>query len=152
MNHDVYLLLAFLTHGVIGYALVRGLTDFPPLPGALGGVVPDVDLYLGPVLGLPVVHRGAVHTPAALAVLVGVALLLGAPRRVPAAFGVGFLSHLVVDTFTSAGIMWLYPASHARASLDVAVHGATGTVVLWLASLALVRFGPRIKRAGRSDE
>lgn len=145
MNHDVYLLVAFLTHGVVGYGLVRGLTDYPPAAGALGGVLPDVDLYLGPVLGLPVVHRGAIHTPATLAVLVGVAILLGVPRRGRTAFAVGFLSHLAIDTVTSAGIMWLYPASTARASLGLAVHGGAGTVVLWLASLSLVRFGPRIR-------
>lgn len=145
MNHETYLLVAFVTHGLVGYSLVRGTTDYPPAAGVLGGVLPDVDLYLGPVLGLPVVHRGPIHTPAALALLVGVALLLGVPWRVSAAFGVGFLSHVAIDTFTSAGIRWLYPASTARASLDLAVHGAAGTVVLWLASLALVRFGPRIR-------
>lgn len=144
MNHELYLLVAFVTHGLVGYALVRGATDYPPAAGALGGVLPDVDLYLGPALGLPLLHRGAIHTPAALAVLIGVALLFGVPRRVPAAFGVGFLSHLAVDTFTSAGIMWLYPASTTRASFGLPVHGVAGTASLWLASLALVRFGPRI--------
>lgn len=155
MTHDLYLLVAFLTHGIVGYAVVRGITEYPPAIGAVGAVLPDVDLYLGPVLGLPVVHRGAIHTPAALLVLAALVLLASrfasdAPRRVAAAFALGFLTHLVLDSFTNAGIMWLYPASAARVAFGVPIHGAAGTATLLVASLALVRFGPRLR--GRTEE
>lgn len=151
-NHEIYLLVAILTHGLVGYAVVRGFTRFPPAAAVGGAVVPDVDLFLGPLLGVPVVHRGAIHTPAALAVVVGGALLLGAPRRVLVAFGVGFLTHLVLDSTTSAGVMWLYPASTVDVSLDLPIHGWPATVVLWLSSLALVRFGPRLRRRASRGE
>ena len=157
MNHDLYLLVAFLTHAIVGYAVVRGLSDLPPAAGVVGALTPDVDLYLGPLLGLPIVHRGAMHTPAALVVLVGGAFLGTALAgrtdwRVPAAFGVGFLTHLLVDSFTDAGIMWLYPASSASASLGVPIHSGPGTAVLWLASLALVRFGPGLRARVRDGD
>lgn len=175
MNHDLYLLVAFATHAVVGYAVVRGLgdawgrADLPPAVGAVGALLPDVDLFLGPVLGLPVVHRGVLHTPAAALAFAGGVWLVGslagslgrssgrsldalgplrvdAPRRVAAAFGVGLFTHLLIDTATNAGIMWLYPASTARASLGVPIHGAAGTAVLWLSALAVVLAGPRIGR------
>ena len=159
MNHDLYLLVAFLTHAVVGYAVVAGLTDLPPAAGVVGALLPDLDLYLGPVLGLPVVHRGALHTPAALVVAAGGLFLVGtllstlagsgdsdAPRRLAVALSAGLLTHLLVDSFTDAGIMWLYPASPARVALGVPIHGTAGTAALWLASLALVVAGPRLRR------
>lgn len=150
-SHQLYLLAAVLTHGVVGYAVVRGFTDYPPAAGVVGAVLPDVDLFFGPVLAVPLVHRGAIHTPAALAVVVGGALLLGAPRRVLAAFGVGFLTHLVLDSGTPAGVMWLFPASTVRVAFDLPVHGLAGTVGLWLASLVVVSFGPRLVRSAAND-
>ena len=181
MNHDVYLLVAFATHAAVGYAAVRGLgpalgrAGLPAAAGVTGALLPDVDLFLGPLLGLPVVHRGAFHTPAALVVAAGGVLLAGsvvetvagsgrrpldavdppgadAARRVAAALGVGFLTHLLVDSFTDAGIMWLYPASTARVALGVPIHGAAGTAALWLASLALVLVGPRLGRWVRDGD
>lgn len=146
-SHQLYLLVAVLTHGLVGYAVVRGLTRYPPAAGVVGAVLPDVDLLLGPWLAGPLVHRGAIHTPAALAVVGGGALLLGVSRRRLAAFAVGFLTHLVLDSGTGAGVMWLFPASTARVALDLPVHGLLGTAVLWLASLAIVRFGPRSSRS-----
>lgn len=152
LDHDVYLLVAILTHGLVGYALVRGLTRHPPAAAVGGAVVPDVDLFLGPLLGVPVAHRGAIHTPAALAVVAVGALLLGVPRRVLVAFGVGFLSHLALDSATSAGVMWLFPASTARVAGGVPVHGLAGTVALWLSSLAILGLGPRLWRPAAGDE
>jgi len=151
-NHQLYLAVAVLTHGLVGYAVVRGFTGYPAVAGAVGAVVPDVDLLFGPVLAVPLVHRGAVHTPAALAVVVSVGLFLGASRAGLAAFAVGFLSHLLLDSGTSAGIMWLFPASSARLALDLPVHGLSGTAVLWLASLAVVRFGPRLRGPAADGE
>ena len=166
VNHDVYLAVAFLTHAAIGYAVVSGLTEFPPAAGAVGALVPDLDLYLGPVLGLPVVHRGALHTPLALLGLMGAVflagrLLAGPPRTgspvdvdargVAVGVGAGFLTHLLIDTSTSAGIMWLYPASTASLSLGVPIHGAAGTAALWLVALSLVRFGPRLRDGVTAD-
>lgn len=177
MNHHLYLVVAFATHALVGYAVVGALTDLPRAAGVAGSLLPDVDLYLGPVLGLPVVHRGVLHTPAA-ALALGGGLLLGSlsfdvvrrrvgafdvpgreggafglPRRGLAAFGVGFLTHLVLDSFTSAGVMWAYPASAARVALGLPIHGAVGTAVLWAASLALLRYGPGLGRRvhGGSD-
>lgn len=185
MNHDVYLLVAFATHAAVGYAAVRGLgpargrVGLLAAAGVAGALLPDADLYLGPLLGLPVVHRGALHTPAALVVAaVGLSLVGSvavsvvesvagsagrsldasgprrdaAARRVAAALGVGFLTHLLIDSFTDAGIMWLYPASTARVALGIPIHGAAGTAALWLTALALVLVGPRLGRRVRDGD
>lgn len=137
VDHWLYLLLAITTHGLVGYALVRAVTRYPPVIGALGSVAPDVDLLFDPGWQFPLVHRGITHTPALAGAVLVVLLLAGGSAAVAAAFGVGVLSHLVVDTFTRTGVMWLYPASTQSVAFDLSIHGMTGTVVLVAGALGL---------------
>lgn len=143
MNHLLYLVLAVVTHAVLGYALVRVLTPVSPAVGLLGGVFPDVDLYFGRLWNFPLVHRGLVHTPLFLGTVVVGLLLAGVPEWAVVGVGVAFLSHLAVDSFTHAGIMWLYPVSVQHFSYDVSAHSAVGDAVLWAVSAGMVRWGGR---------
>lgn len=91
----------------------------------LGSLYPDIDLPsskmghifkpFAEILNQKYGHRGFVHTPlhAALLTLIywGITSLCApwAFRTVALGFLVGFFAHLLQDTFTKGGIMWLYP-------------------------------------------
>lgn len=141
LGHALSLLPAVLTHAAVGFALAYALTDAPPWVGAAAGVAPDADLYLGPPVGpFPWVHRGLVHTPAFLACVVAVALLVSRDRDVAAAVGVAWLSHLVVDSLTNTGIAWLYPLSSTFFAFDLNAHAPVQTLLLWTAAGLLVLY------------
>lgn len=95
-----------LAHACFGAALVT-LVGTTPVYGAIGGILPDVDTLLGEVL--PISHRGLTHTPVIALVLAGFLYLLTDDLSDSLALGTGYLSHLFIDTFTPAGIMWLFP-------------------------------------------
>lgn len=108
-------------------AATQNYNDGFVLMGAcmLGSLYPDIDLpssKLGhifkPISGLlneSYGHRGFIHTPlnaALVTVIYWSITYLTAPWMFwPAAFGflIGFFAHLLQDTFTKGGIMWLYP-------------------------------------------
>jgi inner membrane protein len=146
VDHRLYLLLAIATHGLVGYALVSAFTRYPPAVGLVGAVAPDVDLLFDPSWQFPLVHRGITHTPA-LAGIVIVALLLGVSVPVAAAFGVGVISHLIVDTFTRSGVAWLYPVIAQPVAFDLSIHGGAGTVLLWSGAIGLI--GWEWRKTGR---
>lgn len=143
MNHLLYLALAVVTHAVVGYTLVRVFTSCNPAIGLVAGIFPDIDLYFGHLWDFPLVHRGLVHTPFFLAVLLCVVALVGSSERVVLGVGIAFLSHLLIDSFTNAGIMWLYPASVHSFSYDISIHSAVADVVFWCLSLGVIRWGGR---------
>lgn len=143
MNHSLFLAAAIATHAIVGYALVRFLTPIPPIVGLLGGITPDIDLYFGRIWEFPLVHRGLVHTPFFLLVLLGILLFIGVRKRVIIGFGLAFLSHLVIDSFTNAGILWLYPVTTYHLSRDISIHSFVGNAILWGISLGLIRYGGR---------
>lgn len=57
-----FLAVAFLTHGAVGYALVRAFTDVDPAVGFVLGIVPDADFLFPAAWGVPFVHWGITHT------------------------------------------------------------------------------------------
>ena len=79
----------------------------------IGASIPDIDRIL-PLF----THRGIVHT------LVGAAfftiacklilLHLNVTIALEMALLVGYVSHLILDTFTHMGIMWMYPITRVR--------------------------------------
>lgn len=143
MDHFGYLAFAIGTHAAVGYAVVRLLTSGPPVVGVLVGVAPDLDLLFGTSLAFPFVHRGLFHTPFLLVVLLGLLLLADSPRWVVVGVAGAFLSHLVIDTFTNAGIMWLYPLSMHFFAADIAIHSTVGNLALWAMALVTIRWGGR---------
>jgi membrane-bound metal-dependent hydrolase YbcI (DUF457 family) len=89
----------------MGYVL-----KLPAKAIVIGGVLPDVDTaFTAMGLGFPFMHRGFLHTPIILGIImIGIYLATRNPS-VCAGFGAGFLSHLFIDTVNPTGIMWLYP-------------------------------------------
>nr|WP_074854632.1 metal-dependent hydrolase [Natrinema salifodinae] len=140
-----FLAVAFATHAVVGYALVRGFTDVDPRAGLVLGVVPDADFCFPANWGWPFVHRGATHTPLfALSVVAGLYAIgrfhdrnRDRSRSIALAAGLAIGSHLAIDSLSPKGIPWLFPFETSW-SPGIAVHGMTATGLLWAASIALV--------------
>ena len=93
------------THLMFALAIAY-LLRLPRLPTAIGGVITDLDVLLQS--DFPLQHRGIIHTPLFLAICV-VLLYLITDKGTTFGFGSGFLSHLLLDVITPAGILLLYP-------------------------------------------
>ncbi len=118
------------THMAVGanaawIAMFFGLTDERVIPlvfvGAIAGLLPDIDAsaakihfigggLLGAFRGI-MKHRGFMHSFLVLGILSVVSYIF--LRRfhpfVPLVFGLGYLSHLVIDGFNFAGVPYLFP-------------------------------------------
>jgi len=124
------------------FALALGyILKFPIKTTAVAGLLADADTvfyWLG--LPFPFVHRGLLHTPIILAVLL-IAIYFATRRPdICAGFGAGFLSHLLIDTFNPTGIMWLYPIP-TFFSMNLATYSnliANWGIVLWSAAFILI--------------
>ncbi len=83
----------------------------------MGASIPDIDRIL-PFF----THRGFMHTPvgAALFTIVFKLILITLNTTIvlEIAFLVGYISHLIMDTFTCMGIMWFYPISKKRLRIN----------------------------------
>lgn len=122
------------------------LLQFPVVYAVIAAVLPDVDLlFTG---AFPFAHRGILHTPVFGAFAMAVLLLATDRREVAAAYGLGHLSHLFLDTLTPAGIAWLYPLTGTAYGLGLApAHDPVlnGAVIVFSVATVLVwRYGPEV--------
>lgn len=133
----LFLTVAFATHAVVGYALVRGFTDADARIGLVFGLLPDGDFLFPSTWGWPLVHRGLTHTPVfALTIVIGV-YALWRDRSIALAVGLALASHLAIDSLSPKGIDWVFPLAET-AGPGLNVHGPIATVVLWTASVGLL--------------
>lgn len=98
---------AAVSAGVAGVAAL--LPDIDSPDSKIGRLVPVIPRLFKTVVG----HRGAMHSAAGavIALLLAVALL-GWRTHVPKLHDlilVGYLSHLVMDSFNPQGVPWLWP-------------------------------------------
>ena len=123
---------------------------------AFGAILPDIDHTGSKVstlnrstknsswmLGRIFHHRGPIHSPAFLALLLLAFWLCGALNSgsrilIAEAFSAGWLSHLVLDTFNSRGILWLWPFGKKRFHLAKIKSGAFGEWILAVLLLILI--------------
>jgi inner membrane protein len=139
-----------ISHVVVGGALWAGAayaTGQPPADpaslglAALGALLPDIDhpqswagrrmaLVSVPLAAL-IGHRGITHS---LLAVLGFALLLAwlGPHHLVAPLAVGYLSHLLADSFTLSGVPLLWPSKRPYGPKLI----RTGS----LAEIALVAF------------
>lgn len=136
-----------ITHLLFALVLAYVL-DLPVVYAMIGGVLPDVDLVFE--FGFPFVHRGIVHTPVFAAFAMLVVYLVMHRRWVSASLGIGILSHLYLDTLTPMGVMWLYPVTAERFSLEIAAAANTtanlALIVFYLGTLAVWRYRTEVSR------
>lgn len=151
---------AFLTHALLGYALVRSFTAADPRLGIVFGLLPDADFLFPAALEWPFVHRGLTHTPLFVGCLVALVTALTRDRTVGAATALALGSHLLLDSLSPAGIDWLFPI-RTNWSLGLPIHGVPATVLLWAGALGLLAWRTdaldgidrrREDTAGRSGE
>lgn len=148
---------ASLAHVCFGARLGRAAA----VAGALAGLAPDADVFISsptdPLLAIEY-HRGFTHAlvfvPAGSALVA--ALWLGSAawrdrRRWPvlwAASAISYLSHVLLDAFTSYGTQLLWPFSDYRAGWDwIAIVDPAFTLPL-LAGLGLALRRRRVRPAG----
>ncbi|QLD90088.1 metal-dependent hydrolase [Natronomonas salina] len=139
VDRVLFLLVAFATHGAVGYALVATFAGVDPRLGALLAVAPDVDLLFDPAWGPAFVHRGFTHAPTFLLACTGVAYAVRRRRTDALAVALALGSHLAVDALSPMGLpLLLSPGDLPSPGLHV--HGPALTVLLWtLAGALLVR-------------
>ena len=133
LGRVAYLLAAFTTHAVVASVLVAIRLGVRPWVGAVAGLAPDLDFLLPAEWGFPLVHRGLTHSPAALVAVLLVGCVLDADEDLLAAVGVGYLSHLVIDSLTPKGVLWLYPLSSTGIGFDLGGHSPPVTLAVWTA-------------------
>lgn len=139
----LFLGVTFATHGVVGYALVRGFTDLNPRVGFVLALVPDVDIFFPTGWGEPFVHRGITHSPAFVLVVVAVGIVASAfsprlSREIPLATVLATGSHLAIDSLSPEGIPWLFPFASTASGGGLPVHGPVGTLVLWALAIGIL--------------
>lgn len=137
-----FLLVAFATHGAVGYALVAAFTAADPRLGAVLGIAPDADFLLPATWGPLFVHRGFTHAPAfALAAVVAAYALRRRPTDA-AAVGLAVGAHLALDALSPMGLPLLL-FEESLPSPGVSVHGPVVTALCWafVGGLLLVRGG-----------
>lgn len=131
------LVVAISTHMLIGYVLGSLLFD-APRAGVVGGVAADIDLIFSGGWQWPFVHRGPTHSLAAAALAVGLAFAVTRDRSVTGAFGVGYLSQLLVDATTPTGIPAAWPLTRQIYHLPLNGHAPTETAVTWIVCLGVL--------------
>lgn len=146
----VFLGVACATHAVVGYALVRALTDAPPAAGALLALVPDVDLLFPAAWSAPFVHRGITHTPVFVLAVAAAAYAVRRETAIAYAVGLAAGSHLAIDSLSPKSVMWLFPLE-VRASPGLPVHGPVATFLLWAFAVAVVVRDRRVSAADRDS-
>ena len=107
------------THMLFALSLAY-ISRFPRVPAMIGGVIPDLDYVMD--YGFPFSHRGLVHTLAFMSLSMIAVYLLSRKTGLTLGFGLGFLSHLFLDSMNPTGIAWLYPLTPAFFSLDLAYY------------------------------
>lgn len=136
-----------LFHAHFFFALALGyVLKLPAKTIAVAGVFPDVDVIFTQMgTAFPFIHRGILHAPIILGVILIGIYLFTKRADICAGFGAGFISHLFIDTFNPTGIMWLYPLP-TFFTLDLATYSnaiANWGIVAWSIAFILI-FNPRI--------
>jgi len=124
-----------ITHLLFAFALLW-IGNFPLILGMVASILPDLDASFH--FMFPFVHRGIMHTPLfLLAGIIAIYALTG-DRKSCFSFGLGYSSHLILDTFTYSGIMWFFPLEKSFSLELVAANNFYGNLGIALVSVMIV--------------
>ena len=151
MRGTAHLALGVSAGLIIGYTLCDSLDSavMVSLGCAVGSIFPDIDsksskisnkIKVGSfITRLICSHRGMIHTPFNIILLWVIYGFLSVMFHIPAYLMVGFtignILHLIQDTCTKRGVMWLFPISNRYFSL---VRIKSGHVLIELAISACI--------------
>ena len=128
------------THLIFAALLFLALSGFFSFPvlfvvfAIIGAVLPDFDLWLG---GL---HRKLLHNVWALLVIIFVGFHFSLlDKAIAIALSIGFLSHLLADSLTPAGIkpFWPFPIPHFKGPIKT---GGFFEFILTIILLAVIGY------------
>ena len=131
------------------------------MPCILGSIYPDIDLpdstlgfFLRPLsepLNHFFGHRGFVHSPLHLFLLACLFNWILSPlifsEYLVTSFVIGYLAHLIQDTFTRGGVPWLWPFNYKFHFSDLSSNNpiwSIGTAVVSAVILALALLRPSV--------
>ncbi len=97
-----------VTHVLFALTLAY-LFRLPVMYAVVAGLLPNVDALFAALF--PFTPQGILHTPLFAAFVTVVLYLVTDRKAVALAAGLGLLSHLLLDTLTPLGAMWLYPVT-----------------------------------------
>lgn len=135
------------THFIIAWSL-RDVFDFIPIPESillifliLGSMFPDVDTPYsksGKIFPLWILfkHRGVTHTLLS-------AIILSIPiiyinKYYALSFFIGYILHLITDTFTPTGVKWFYPFKDKSYTFKLIKTGSIEENLIFLMLLGLI--------------
>lgn len=122
------------------------LLRLPVVYAMVAAVLPDIDLlFTGP---FPLAPYGVLHTPLFGLAVMAVLYLVSDREAVAAAYGIGHLSHLFLDTLSPPGVAWLYPVTSQMYGLGLAAYTdlafTTAVIVASLGAVVAWRYGPEV--------
>lgn len=142
----MWVFLAALIHAATGYLFVSYFTPYRPIYGFVGGLIPDFDVVFIPFdYGFPVVHRGFMHTPFFVGLVLCVIWVVGHEGMVHG-FGVGMILHLVFDSLSGWGIMWLWPADLTYIHIPLGINRPQSLALITAVALTIAILLPPKKR------
>jgi len=123
MKKRTHLIFAFML-----FLLFNRVFGFPLLDSVfalIGAMVPDLDLYPRSA------HRKLFHNVWSLAGMVFVGMASNFMNsHIALLFSIGFVSHLISDSLTIQGVMWLWPIQKPHFSGSISTGGFKEYVVM----------------------
>lgn len=123
MTYKTHVVGGLVLASAVGFAIHVPANKLAPMT-AVGGIfslLPDLDMPnskasrygINRLVAYPLNklfgHRGFIHSPLLCIVITVLLYLCHCPVWLWAGFGLGFLSHLVLDSLNPSGIPWLWP-------------------------------------------
>ncbi len=114
---------------------------------AFSALLPDIDIegskvnnkagIVGKGISTISKHRGFIHTPI-LYIALYILMARFLPQTICMGFLIGTMSHLILDSFNSMGIMWLYPLSKKYYHIASIKTRSTGEIAFMIIMIVLV--------------
>jgi len=157
MRHNTHILFSLLM--LIGiYEIFPVLNRINPFPYAvffaiLGSLLPDIDhprafisrgywSILSTLIRKTTEHRGWTHSLLGAGLFTGILLVIlwyfKASLSLALGFFVGYISHLISDSFNPTGVNWLWP-KRKRYKIGIIRTGSTGeNIFMWIILFTIV--------------